>query len=179
MKLWGNEKKKHLKEKLKSIHERRMAVRRYGEDIIQSRNFLKTRGHIQHGSVTVYEHSLNVASCSLLIARKLGISCNQRELVRGALLHDYFLYDWHEKIKSADHRTLHGFFHPGVALKNAGMEYTLTPREADIIKKHMWPMTVVPPLCREAWIVSMADKYCSFMETVHLHEGEEQGRQAS
>ena len=96
--------------------------------------------------------------------------CNQRELIRGALLHDYFLYDWHDK----DHINplrLHGFFHPGIALKNASAEYDLTEREKDIIRKHMWPMTVIPPLCREAWIVTAADKWVSLMETLHVYRG--------
>ncbi len=66
---------------------------------------------------------------------------------------------------------LHGFFLPGIALQNAAAEYPLTMRERDIIKKHMWPLTVVPPMCREAWIVTVADKWCSAMETVHLHRG--------
>ncbi|MDE7205798.1 MAG: phosphohydrolase, partial [Lachnospiraceae bacterium] len=66
---------------------------------------------------------------------------------------------------------LHGFFHPGRALRNAKKEYRLTKRQADIIKKHMWPLTVVPPMCREAWIVTTADKYCSLMETLYIHEG--------
>ena len=66
---------------------------------------------------------------------------------------------------------LHGFYHPGIALKNASAEYQLTPREKDIIKKHMWPLTVVPPMCREAWIVTLADKWCSTLETLHLHHG--------
>ena len=86
------------------------------------------------------------------------------------LLHDYFLYDWHFKDLKNPHK-LHGFYHPSRALHNAQKEYTLTKRQEDIIKKHMWPLTVVPPMCREAWIVTAADKYCSFMETVHLHKG--------
>ena len=35
----------------------------------------------------------------------------------------------------------------------------------------MWPLTVVPPMCREAWIVTTADKWCSLLETIHLHKG--------
>jgi uncharacterized protein len=50
-------------------------------------------------------------------------------------------------------------------------EYRLTDREQEIIKKHMWPLTIVPPTCREAWIVSMADKWCSTLETIHLQKG--------
>ena len=94
---------------------------------------------------------------------------SRRDLVRGALLHDYFLYDWHDKYHR-DIKRLHGFYHPGIALRNAMKEYELTKREQDIIKKHMWPLTVIPPLCREAWIVTMADKYCSMLETMKIHK---------
>lgn len=145
-------------------------LKQYGGDILASENFDRTKEHIQHGNMTVNNHCIDVAKYSLAISKKLGIPCSRRELVRGALLHDYFLYDWHDK----DHRdvkNLHGFYHPGIALRNAAREYKLTPRERDIIKKHMWPLTVVPPQCREAWIVTAADKYCSLLETVGLHKG--------
>lgn len=148
-------------------------IMRNASDIIQSRNFNLTKRHIQHGNMTVNRHCMNVAKYSLAISHKLermGIRCNREELVRGALLHDYFLYDWHEPDYSKPHK-LHGFYHPGVALRNAKREYRLTPREEDIIKKHMWPLTVVPPMCREAWIVTTADKWCSLLETVRLHRG--------
>jgi len=114
-----------------------------------------------------------VAKCSLYLSEKLAalhIRCNRRELIRGALLHDYFLYDWHDKEHVQIHN-LHGFYHPGIALKNASAEYRLTPRERDIIKKHMWPLTMVPPMCREAWIVTVADKWCSTLETLRLRHG--------
>ena len=97
----------------------------------------------------------------------LPISCSEKDLIRGALLHDYFLYDWHDKNR-ANYQKLHGFYHPGIALRNAEKEYRLSPREKDIIKKHMWPLTIVPPRCREAWIVTTADKYCSLLETLKL-----------
>lgn len=139
-------------------------------DILSSRNFRRTREHIQHGNVTVNSHVLNVARYSLALSERLHIRCSKRELVRGALLHDYFLYDWHQPDMEHPHK-LHGFYHPGVALKNAAKEYKLTNRERDIIKHHMWPLTVKPPRCREAWIVTTADKWCSLMETIHMHRG--------
>lgn len=144
-------------------------LKKYGSDILMSDNFMKTKDYIQHGSMTVNSHCIDVAICSLIISRKLNISCNQRELVRGALLHDYFLYDWHDKYHRNIKR-LHGFYHPAIALRNASKEYELTEREKDIIKKHMWPLTVVPPQCREAWIVTAADKYCSLLETMKLRK---------
>ena len=90
---------------------------------------------------------------------------------RGGILHDLFLYDWHTPDQVSPHK-LHGFYHPGRALNNAQKEYHLTTREKDIIKKHMWPLTIsAVPMCREAWIVTMADKWCSRMETFHVHKG--------
>ena len=61
---------------------------------------------IQHGDTTVLLHCLAVAYFSLRLAKLLRLKCDQRSLVRGALLHDYFLYDWH--VPDPSHR-LHGF----------------------------------------------------------------------
>ena len=143
---------------------------KYGRDILNSDNFQKTKEHIQHGDVSVHEHCINVANTSIKIKRFLHIKCNDRDLVRGALLHDYFLYDWHYEDADNPHK-LHGFYHPGTALRNAKKEYDISKRQEDIIKKHMWPLTLVPPMCREAWIVTCADKYCSTLETLHIVHG--------
>ncbi len=158
--------------KKKLDHYRRIQrqIEEDASDILNSRNFHRTREHIQHGNMTVNEHVLNVARCSLELRDRLHIRCSRRELVRGALLHDYFLYDWHIPDKKNPHK-LHGFYHPGIALRNASKEYKLTDREKDIIRNHMWPLTVVPPRCREAWIVTTADKWCSLMETLHMRKG--------
>ena len=158
--------KRHF-ERQKELHAQ---IRDAAGDILSSRNFYKTREYLQHGNMTVNNHCMDVAKYSLEISDKLHIRCNRRDLIRGALLHDNFLYDWHD----AEHsglRNLHGFYHPGIALRNAQKEYELSPVEQDIIKKHMWPLTVVPPMCREAWIVTTADKWCSLMETIRLHKG--------
>lgn len=160
--------KKYIKQR--SLHKE---IVKNASDILQSENFTNTKYHIQHGNMTVNSHCINVAKYSLAISKKLekiGIKCSNAELVRGALLHDYFLYDWHDKNHVQPYK-LHGFYHPGIALKNAQKEYTLTSREKDIIRKHMWPLTCIPPVYKEAWIVTAADKWCSLMETMHLHKG--------
>lgn len=171
-------------ESLKEGHQRRMEkyrkqyeqrrkfyrlLKENASDILHSENFQKTRHHIQHGTMPVYRHCLDVAKQSIQINKVLGLGCSERDLIRGALLHDYFLYDWHDKNRE-NYQKLHGFYHPGIALKNARKEYHLTRREEDIIKKHMWPLTVVPPLCREAWVVTAADKYCSLLETLKIRK---------
>ena len=154
----------------KNYYQALNAVKREGKDILRSQQFIECSDHMQHGTMSVRKHCINVAQYSVIISQKLGVTCNQRELIRGALLHDYFLYDWHVKRKNS-WKKLHGFYHPGIALTNAEKEYELSLREKDIIKKHMWPLTIKPPLCREAWIVTAADKYCSFLETIRIHKG--------
>ena len=124
---------------------------------------LQMKQFIQHGDVSTYDHCLLVAYYSFLWMRKLHIRCSEDELIRGALLHDYYLYDWHEKEKW--HR-MHGFRHPGFALSNAQRDFELSEKEKEIIRKHMWPLTIIPPTCREAWIVNSADTFISLIETI-------------
>lgn len=125
--------------------------------------FKETKKYMQHGKVSVYEHCVRVAYTSCYLAAVLKIPVDRIALVRGALLHDYFLYDWHEK--GEDH-SLHGFFHPRIAWENAKQDMSLNGIEKNIILRHMFPLTVVPPQFREAWLVCAADKICAMKETV-------------
>ena len=113
---------------------------------------------IQHGDISVYEHCVRVAVMSLVIAELFKITVDRRSLIVGALLHDYFLYDWHEK---DDSHKWHGFFHPSRALENANEDYELNERQKNIILRHMFPLNKIPPKYLEGWIVTMADKYVS------------------
>lgn len=135
-------------------------------DIIekQGRSFVQ-KSHMQHGNTTVFEHSVNVAVDSVMLAEKLGIKVDLAKLIRGALLHDYFLYDWHQKDKS---HSWHGFRHADAALKNAKEDFELSFIEENIIERHMFPLNPKPPACREAWIVCIADKYCAIKEIIGL-----------
>ena len=135
----------------------------YGGDILRSPTMDQERTIPQHGSTTCYDHSVAVTLCSIRLAQKWGWDVDWRSLVRGALLHDYFLYDWHEK--DGGHR-LHGFRHPAFALYNASKDFSLNRKEKNIIARHMFPLTVLPPRCLEAWIVCFVDKYCAFSETM-------------
>lgn len=130
-------------------------MKEHGADILRSEGMQAGKTFRHHGDISVYRHSLEVAMLSIHIAESLNIRVDERSLVRGALLHDYYLYDWH--IPAPEHR-LHGFVHPGIAYRNAKEVFILNEREADIIRKHMFPMTLIPPVYREGWIVCIADK---------------------
>lgn len=129
--------------------------------LIKQKRIEEMKQYIQHGSVNCYRHSVAVAYYSFLFIRKLHIRCDEAALIRGALLHDYYLYDWHEK---AEWHRWHGFHHPNTALHNANGDFLLNEREQEIIRKHMWPLTLIPPTCREAWIVNVVDSISSIME---------------
>ena len=125
---------------------------------------LKMRGYIQHGNVTTYAHCMRVAMTSFWLNRHLCLHGDEVSLVRGALLHDFYLYDWHH---CADLPGLHGFEHPARALKKAEEFFPLNDKERNIIASHMWPLTLTKiPRCREAAIVCLADKLCSLQETL-------------
>lgn len=65
----------------------------HGGDILKSPGMQIAKENMQHGSVSVFEHSVCVALVCLWLVHRLHLKVNQRALVRGALLHDYFLYD--------------------------------------------------------------------------------------
>lgn len=125
----------------------------------------KLNRYIQHGDVTCLEHSVYVAYSSYYLCRYFKLKVDYDSLIRGALLHDYFLYDWHEK---SDTHRLHGFHHPFTAYRNAARVFKLNRIERDIIRNHMWPLTILHiPKTREGIAVCIADKLCSAMETIH------------
>lgn len=112
----------------------------YGSDILKSEVFQGQDQFIQHGNITVKQHCISVANASIKFAERLHIHYQKRALIRGALLHDYFLYDWHLPHKE---NNWHGFRHAKIALKNASRDYKLDKYEIEIIKKHMWPLTII------------------------------------
>ena len=57
-------------------------IQSYGRDILRSENFLKSEENIQHGTVSVRRHSIQVARMSLVINRALQLNCDEEALVR-------------------------------------------------------------------------------------------------
>ncbi len=138
------------------------AIRTHADRLLQDGRLHMTKSFIQHADMSVFQHCAHVAYVSCVLALTFGIRVSWDELIRGALLHDYFLYDWHDR--SASGGTRHAWYHPTAALLNAVEDYELTEKEMQIIKRHMWPVTIIPPTCREAWLVTTADKICTILE---------------
>lgn len=143
------------------LHGERM-LRQYGGDILRSHGMAREKHFMQHGTVSVYEHSVAVALMCLQLARLLHLRTDKRSLVRGALLHDYFLYDWHIKEKG---RPLHGTHHARRAMANAQRDFGLNHIEKNMILAHMFPLNLTLPRYRESVLLCTADKICAARET--------------
>ncbi len=137
-------------------------------EILRGGRYAEMKQYYSHSDITVYTHCIKVAVAAFGFAVKHGIPCDKRALVRGALLHDYYLYDWHDPNKGF---RWHGFKHHRFALRNAEHDFPLTRREREIIRAHMFPLTFwCVPRCREAWLVTIADKIIATEETLRKYK---------
>jgi len=151
-----------MKIKKKEVED--LIFKSYLEEIMQKKKYLKMNRYIQHGNTSCLLHSIAVSYYSFRLAKFLRLNIHEKELIRGALLHDYFLYDWHAKYKPTRNVGLHGRIHPKIALFNARKDYNVNELEADIIARHMFPLTFTPPKYKESIIVCLVDKVLSTYE---------------
>ena len=137
----------------------------HGQDILFAPGMQREKDFMQHGKVSVFEHSVGVTLVSLMLAEKFNMKVDTRALVRGSLLHDYFLYDWHDYHPEVG---LHGFTHAKIAMENACRDFDLNEIEKDMIARHMFPLNLKPPKYRESRILCIADKMAAACETFRI-----------
>ena len=51
-------------------------------------------------------------------------------------------------------------------MNNAVKHYRITDTEKTMIRRHMFPLTLVPPTNLEAWVLCVADKICTVQEVM-------------
>lgn len=142
----------------------------YASDILNYKDYLKHKEYMQHGCVSVYEHCIFVACKALEIVDTHNLSIDRKQLIRAALLHDYFKYDWHSYAKENGMHRLHGVHHPRIAAENANKDFSITKLEDNAIRSHMWPLGSAFPKSLEAWVIFFADKNCATIETITMRK---------
>ncbi len=131
------------------------------KDITENSSVVSLKEHVQHMKGSRYKHCYEVAYYTYAITKKLGL--DYISATRGAMLHDFYFYDWRNKgVEGQKH--FHAYRHPRIALNNATENFELNDLEKDIILKHMWPLTIRLPRFSESYIVTFVDKYCAMRE---------------
>ena len=135
------------------------------EDVYQSflhdERILKMKEISMHRGSNCYIHSFKVAKLAIkrALRHKKG---NLYTILVGAILHDYYLYDWRKDRSKMRH---HMSNHPYVAAKNAERDFEIHESIKKVIHSHMWPVNITDfPKTKEARIISNADK------TIYLKE---------
>jgi len=153
-------------------------LKQHLEEIYQSflhdEKILKMKDIPMHRGSNTYEHSFKVAKKAV----KRGLrykDVNLEAILIGAILHDYYLYDWRND------RTLlkgHGKNHPTIASKNAKDDFNIDEEVERIIKTHMWPLNWKSfPDSKEARIVSICDKMVTTVEAMSSKKHKQEKQQ--
>lgn len=140
-------------------------------DIQKDKRVQKMKGYRHHRHSNTYQHSESVAKLSYKLDKKFNLNADKETLLKGAMLHDFYLYDWHNW--EDGYHWFHGFTHPGKAAKNAKRYFDVNDDVYHVIKTHMWPLNPIAiPLSKEAWIVCLADKCVAIKEVLSNKEKE-------
>lgn len=124
--------------------------------ILENEEFRKL-DDIRHHGITRLNHCMRVAYYSYLITKFLGL--NYVEVTEAALLHDFFTDELESK-----NMIVSLIRHPYIALDNSKKYFNLSMMQEDIIKTHMFPVSLVPPKYIESWIVDIIDDICAIYE---------------
>ena len=147
----------------------RNEVRRLGEGIIGTEEFMRAYDETHHKATSVAKHSEDVACTSLRITRfleKFGVDVDHEILVNAALCHDLGMLDRDDKFD--DDKVCHREhpIHSVDVAKNIIDDYNDTVHDA--IVNHMWPIAGSMPKSKEGKIITFADKYCALKDVRHI-----------
>lgn len=126
-------------------------------DILCDETVQRMKTYQHHREVTTHFHSTFVSYTVMKLCEKLK-PAEEREIVRAALLHDYYLYEWYTE----KHEEKHIWYHPKQSVKNIEERFgPLSDMQRNMILAHMFPMSYETPSSLGAWLLTMADKHCA------------------
>ncbi|MCQ2742175.1 MAG: hypothetical protein MJ239_02620 [Bacilli bacterium] len=135
-------------------------LQEYGGDILRDPRYQILATLKQHRCSNTMRHCIEVTKGCLKQAKFGRISVDVKSMVRGALLHDYYLYEY-----TSDRRKGHFHHHGEWAAQNAMKDFGLNDLENNMVCTHMWPISIFKfPRTREGFILTVQDKWVSFKE---------------
>lgn len=124
-------------------------------EMLENDHYMALKEFSHHDEEDIVSYNIQVARMSYRIAKLTG--ADVVSTTRGAMLHDFFHYDWKE-YKQGVFDFRHTRNHPIISYENAKEHFGVNVIEADIILKHMFPLTIAPPKYVESYIVTLSDK---------------------
>ena len=137
------------------------------EKLYQS--FLKDEKILRMKDISMHRGSNCYIHCFKVAKRAVNKSLNKKDInlevvLIGAILHDYYLYDWR---KDRSKLKKHAKNHPQIAIENAIRDFAISDDIKRVIETHMWPINFKAfPNTKEAKIVSLADKAVTIGESL-------------
>lgn len=162
------------------------------KEVLLNDEFQKRKYFMHHHNLTVWDHSILVSFKAFKIAKTIG--ADERVCALAGLLHDFYQQAWlySEDLAQIDDGKyvreigvkkplfrMHGFTHGADAAENyvKFFPHLEDKKITDSIKKHMFPMTIVPPKYIEGYILTSVDKLNSMKELPSVPEmGKTAGR---
>ncbi len=150
------------------------------EDILMNDEFQKRKIFPHHHNMSVWDHSILVSFRSFIVAKTFHAS--EEVCAIAGLLHDFYPWSWiySEELEELDEGIylfelrrkkkglfdLHGFTHANAASINYVKYFPEleNKRVTNAIKRHMFPLNIVPPRYKESLIITIIDKLNSVNE---------------
>ena len=148
---------------MKITEEEKSSLENLYQTFLNDEKILRMKDISMHRGSNCYLHSFKVAKKAIKksLNRK---DVNLEVVLLGAILHDYYLYDWR---KDRSKLKKHGKNHPNIAIKNATKDFDISEEVKKVIKSHMWPLNIKEyPKSKEAKIVSFSDKAVTIGESL-------------
>ena len=155
--------------------------------ILDSDEFQIRKRFVHHDN-SVYDHCMNVSYRSFLWAKKHHKNDQFiYNVTIAGLLHDFYPFPWQysDDLLPLDSKYMtylnkkhyylfhkHGFVHAKEASINSILFYEplINKKIINSIKRHMFPLNIIPPRYKEGWIVSLMDKKESFSKLPKIKE---------
>lgn len=148
---------------MKLVQEQKDKLENIYQTFLNDDRILRMKEIPMHRGSNCYIHSFRVAKKAIKNAIRLFKKNIDLEVVLiGAILHDYYLYDWRA---NREYRKGHAKNHEKIASENASRDFDVPLEIKKVIESHMWPFSINSfPHTREAKVVSFADKSVATME---------------
>ena len=77
---------------MKLTNQEQTEIKHHLHGLLHTKETALMKRCIQHSAISTYDHVLSVVRLSFYLNRRLHLGAPSKELVRGAFLHDFYLY---------------------------------------------------------------------------------------